>query len=525
MSEGLAATFRVLTKTENESAVRVLILALDSRDTIIQEGALKALLSRRSPEGKKEILRRMQNIPPSWKRVVQEYLNRLTGTLRDAVLGGDESLCLNACLAAVMFRDYNLIPSLLAAMEDSSKNKSVMAAEVLLELTVLLYDELLKPREPSDGGDPQWIRQHVVASLETAVQRFGRHKQREVIEAFLLLVDCENELLNHILQNPHHVVFLVLMEMLSRNTQPAVLQLLLSYLDVPQSPSAVLSVIANRNDIIFLRLLLGKIGREMTEPLRQNLKTITSFPWLQNAGKLLDQLDDAAQQNLVRLAMVSGIPRNQAFNALQWILKEGKAGGRREAACALAEFPGVEANSLALKSLDDPDPQVQAAIAGQLRNRGIPGVLPRLLKLLDSPHSVVRRTVRQNLSEFSFPRFLAAFEMLEDDPRENLGALVLKIDPQTIPRLRMELESAVRSRRLRGLAMTRVLNVGDRVEDLLLERLRDEDSRVRVEAAAALAGCRSPISRNALYDALQDRSHAVQEAVRKSLKQRGELPP
>ncbi|MBN2578090.1 MAG: HEAT repeat domain-containing protein [Pirellulales bacterium] len=521
----MTTTFRVLSKTENEAAVPVLVPALDSPDPAIQEGALRALLSRRNPAGQREILRRLQDFPPSWKTVIREFPGRLTSTLRDAVLSSDESLCLNACLAAVMFRDYDLIPTLLAAMEDPSPKKSTMAAEVLLELTLLLYDELSRPRDPADRHDPQWIRQHVVASLETAVQRFGRHKRREAIEAFLLLVPRENELLGHILQNPHHVGFLVTVELISRSTQPGILQLLLDYLDDPQAPSAVLSVIANRGDMVFLRRLLAKIGREIAEPVRQNLKKIESLPWLRRAGKILNQFDDDAQQSLLRLVMASGIPRNQALGALTWMLTEGKPGGRREAASALARFPGAEANNLALRALDDPDPQVQANIVRQMRSRGIPGVLPRLLELLDSPHAVVRRIVRQNLSEFSFPRFLAAFEMLEDEARQNLGSLVLKIDPQTVPRLRVELGSVVRSRRLRGLAITRILEVGDRVEDLLLELLRDEDSRVRIEAAAALGGCRSSVSRKALDDALRDRSLAVQDAARKSLEKRGELPP
>jgi HEAT repeat protein len=525
MSGGLATTFRVLTKTENEAAVPVLIPALDSPDAAIQEGALTALLFRRNQAGQREIVRRIENMPSRWKEIIRGNPGRLTGALRDAVLSPDEKLCLNACQAAVMFREYDLIPTLLTAVEDASLDKSAMAAEVLMELTVMLCDDLAKSREPADRGGPQWIRQHIVASLETSVQRFGRHKRRETIEAFLLLADRENQLLNLILQNPHHVGFLIIMETLSRSMQPGVLRLLLSYLDDPQAPSSVLSVIANRSDIVFFRLLLRKFGCDVADPVRQNVKKIETFSWLHRGGRIVDQLDDEAQQNLVRLLMASGVPHHQAFGTVEWILTQGKPAGRREAAAALADFPGADANTLALRALDDPDPQVQANIVQQVRGRGIPGVLPRLLELLDSPHAVVRRTVRQNLSEFSFPRFLAAFEMMEDDARENLGSLVLKIDPQTIPRLRTELESAVSSRRLRGLAIVRALGVADRVEDLLQELLRSEDSRVRAESASALAGCRSPVSRNALLDALSDRSIIVQESARKSLALRGELPP
>ena len=37
-----------------------------------------------------------------------------------------------------------------------------------------------------------------------------------------------------------------------------------------------------------------------------------------------------------------------------------------------------------------PDPHVQANVVVQLRERGIPGAISRLIQLLDSPHDVVR---------------------------------------------------------------------------------------------------------------------------------------
>ena len=47
--QGLATTFQVLAKTENEAALAVLLPALDYPQASVQEGALAALLNRRSP--------------------------------------------------------------------------------------------------------------------------------------------------------------------------------------------------------------------------------------------------------------------------------------------------------------------------------------------------------------------------------------------------------------------------------------------------------------------------------------------
>jgi HEAT repeat protein len=266
-----------------------------------------------------------------------------------------------------------------------------------------------------------------------------------------------------------------------------------------------------------VRYFLRKIGREPSAAMAQNLKRIESVSWLRMGGVFLEQLDDAAQHGVVRLAMNAGIPRLQAFSTIEHLLLRGKPAGRREAARALGEFQGADANALALKALADPDPQVQANILAHLRRRGIPGVLPRLLEMVDSRHAVVRKAARDSLVEFTFKRYLGAFEMLDEEVRHSTGTLVKKIDPQTIPLLREELQSPVRTRRLRGLAIVRAIDAVETLEELVIELLCDEDHLVRAEAAAALAMCPTQSSRGALENALSDRSPTVQEAARRSL--------
>jgi len=517
MSGGLATTFSVLSKTENESAVRVLLPALDSSNPTIKDGALAALLSRRNPAGQNEILRRIPSLSQRWKNIIQQHSGRLTGTMRDAVLGSDETLCTNACMAALMFGNYDMFPTLLTAMEDSSQPKADMAAETLMQLAVQLYDELAHPDESRAQHDPQWMHQHAVSCLETSVQRYGHHRRREVIEAFLLLVNPDNDVLNQILENPHHVCHLVLAEVMSRSSQSGVIRLLLAYLDKPQMPLAVLSVASNRCDLKFICELLHKVGRESSAVMGQNLKRMEIIAWLRNINNIADNLDDAAQHSLVQLVTAANIARTQVLSVIEYILQQGKPGGRREAALALAGFNGANANSLALRALNDTDPQVQANVLPQLRHRGIPGILTRLVETLDSPHLVVRQAARNALAEFSFSRFLGTFEMLDEETRKSTAALVKKIDQQSIPLLRKELQSPIRSRRLRGLQIVRVMNVADLVKDLVIDMLRDEDHILRAEAAETLGKCRSPDVISVLQEVLHDNSGAVREAALRSL--------
>jgi len=523
MSDGLTTTFCVLADTRNEAAVDVLIPALDSTNPAIQEGALAAVLTRRSADGHREILRRFPDFNDRWKAIVGQHPGRLTPTLREAVLGADPLLCRNACQAAVAFREYDLIPTLLTAIEGDGRPNGDAVVETIAALVERLYEELAGRGEPAVRRDPQALRRFVLGALELSVQRFGRHRRREVIEAFLLLAYGDNATLQQILQNPHHVAFLVAVDVLTHSEHAAVVRLLLGFLDDPQAPSAALSVVGNRGDARFARHLLRKIGLAPAAAVMHNLKRMTAVVWLRRGGAVLEHLDDAAQQAAVRLAVGAAIPRQQAYETIEYLLLHGKTGGRREAARALADFPGAAANAAALQASNDADPLVQATAVAQLRSRNIPSALPRLVELLDSRHAAVRAAARESLAEFNFARFVGTYDLLDDEVRKSTGALVKRVDPQTVPLLKEELKSPMRTRRIRGLEIARLLHLADAAEEAVVALLQDEDHLIRAEAAATLAAAHGDASYRALEEALHDRSPTVQDAAGRSLRSRAKF--
>ncbi len=519
MSEGLATTLAVLQKTDNEAAVRVLVPALDSPDHAIQDGALKALLLRKNRAGHREILRRLPRMPARWRTIVRQHQGRLAGALRDAILGLDPQVCLIACEAAIWFQEYDLIPTLLNALDGRGRVPVDVLARTVLSLCQALYDELAAPRDYTIPRGPQTVREHILPSLGESVARYPNHRRGEVLEAFLLLAGREDVALRKILINPHHAAFLPIIELLARSESGGIVRLLLSLLDDPHVPAAVLGVIAKRTDLRFVQHLLAKLGADPSPPAMQNLKKVQAVGWLHEGVAFLNQLDETGQHGVVRLVMNSGIPRLQAFTVIQQLLLHGKPGGRRAAALALAEFSGADANAFAVRVLDDPDPHVQASVVRQLRRRGIPGVLARMVELLDSPHAEVRSAARENLSEFTIQRFLAAYDLLDEEVRGSTAMLVKKADPQTLAVLRQELQSHIRSRRLRGLSAACSMDCVEPLEDAILELLDDADHVVRGEAVEALAKCASPASREAIEHARHDSSEMVRLAATRSLHQ------
>lgn len=523
MAGGIDITLGVLTRTKNEAALPVLVAALDGGDPQFAPAAFDALLARRGA-ALEELLARWPLFGDARKDKIVEHIGRFGAVLRAAIAGHDAQLAQAACDAVIRAREYDLASVLAAAAETAANTNAPLAAATLLTLTDALCKELAVARDRR-RRDPHLIRTQVLSLLEGAVQRFGKqHERRELIEAYLLLCGRDHGVLRQTLQDPYDKACREMVTTLTRSPRPGHLRLLLGFLDDAGAPLAAVQIFAHRRDIEFLRLLFKKVGYEPTAPMKANLRRIQSLPWLRDVAAL-EPLDDACQHAAVQVAVASAVARDDVFEFLRQMLESGKPGGRRAAAMALAHFHGAEANDLVIEKLGDPDPQVEAALLAQLRDRGIPGALTKLIAGLDSRAAPIREAARGCLVEFTFRRYVGTFDSLEEEVRRTSGRLVKKVDPQALPGLREELGSAVRARRLRGLLMTITMEMAVEVEDELLERMEEEDHLIRAAAVRALATAGTPRARAALREALLDRSVTVQRAAEECLLETADAVP
>jgi HEAT repeat protein len=261
---------------------------------------------------------------------------------------------------------------------------------------------------------------------------------------------------------------------------------------------------------------LKRIGAEPSPAIRANLKHVAVIPWLGDE-RLVESLDDARQRSAVRLAAVSGIKRSELTGLLEFMLRIGKPEGRRAAAATLAELKGPEIDVLLLRSLRDADPVVHATALRQLRPRGVPGALTTLIQALDHSSAEVREAARANLDEFTFRRYLPAFELLDEAVRRTTGVLVRKVDPTAPERLREELQSAQGRRRMRALEIAAGMELVTALEDAVLACVTDGDHLVRTEAARALGQVRTRAAREALVRLRDDPGFTVREAAEQAL--------
>ena len=145
MSNGLATTFEVLARTDNEAAVRVLVAALDSPDADIRQRAVEAILVRRRTGAGLEILRRLDRFGARERAIIARHHNRLGRALRDARA---EVSALWSKLQSLRTRVDRLAGSVLPSLDENQRlsAKAYEAGEIGLVELLLVNRQTLDAR-------------------------------------------------------------------------------------------------------------------------------------------------------------------------------------------------------------------------------------------------------------------------------------------------------------------------------------------------------------------------------------------
>lgn len=518
MPIGLNATFQYLAKTENLLADEVLIAALDSVHQPIRDLALQAVLERRSPDGHQEIFRRLAGLDEHCRAIVNERPDRLVRVVGEAVKGGDPQQFAMACETILSFHLYDALPVLIAELTRDSGSRREPAARTILELTERFYGELCSPKkEQPRHCDQDTARKRMISALEEAVGKFSQHGSIEVVEAFLMVSKQQNAGLRRMLQQPQESCRPAILDALTHSSRGGVLRLLLSFLEDPQMPQAVKTILAGRTDAKFLENLMAVAGAGASKTVTETLSRFDGFAWAKPGHPSLAQMDDQGQADAVALLMATSIPSKELLGLVGYLLLEGKTGGRRAAARAIHRFEFAEADGIVIRALNDPDPVVRAHVLKELRPRGIPRAMSLLIRMVDTPHDEIRLALREALPEFTFRHFMRSFDQLSDTMLATAAHLVRKIDVEAAWNLQMEMECLSPVRRRRAVLAAGAMGLVRDLEEKIIPLLSDDDHMVRVAAAQALADTDSAPSWEALRDALLDRSVIVQETAEQSL--------
>lgn len=524
MSEGLERTKRLLATTRNLAAVDVLLTAIDAPEPRVRFATVEALLERKNLKGQLAILRRLPTLNDQMRQKVVSAAPTLDRALRTALVDEDLELREAACELIRSLGEPDFIPLIIGGLESPDNPMAETLAATLFALLASLAspaDETAQDRGQAAAARRAALRGRTLRTLEGAVERFPHHRREELIEAFLMLARPTNPLVHTLFGKKDHACYQAAVHTMATSGREEVWRLLLGLLDQKHPPAGAAVVLAQREDVPFVRFLARNLGDEISNRTAQTLGRLEAIAWFTPKHAALRALDQDSLRGALRLLARCGLNRQQRFDVLASLAESGRSAARRVALEELSRLTGEDVNRLLLGYLDDPDPGVQATATVNLRSRSIAGSLGLLLAKLDSPHEVVRQAARDALNEYRFPRFLSVFDQLNEASSRRAGRLIKKIDPDTVPLLRAEFESPSRSHRLRALRVAEAVELVDEVESKLIDLLRDEteDGMVRTEAARLLAGSNSAGAFAALERALGISNPRVRSQAELSLAQ------
>jgi HEAT repeat protein len=517
VTTGIAKTFKTLAESRNDGAVALLGGVLDGPADPLAREAMTALLARPGKSPAREIIARWLHLDPSLRAIAAARPARLSPVNRDAMLAADRPGCESAAAAILECSDFEQFSLLAKLVGDEQYPQADLVDKLLVALAEQVYDGSTSLEDYVRQRELQRVRNHAVDTLQPLVERYGEHRRRPALEAFCSLARRENSVLRRVLREPRDAAHADVCDVLLHSPMMGVVHLLVSFLDDPYAPLPALEALSRRFDRPFLKELTSRLASVPSRAVVENLRRIDKIVWLGTDFAVIDDLDEMSQAGAVRLAAASGMARDEVLELLDYVLANGNVGGRRAASNVLPGFDDPKAAELLGRSLDDPDPEVQANVIAHLRPRNVQGALATLVAMVESPHDLVRQAAREGLEEFSFERYLRTFDSMDSDVRFTTGVLVKKIDPQALHDLLHELTAMSRMRRIRALAAAEAMKAVVDVEAPVLELLRDSDHMVRTAAAQALGACPTAAARDALREALQDRSVVVQETAEHSL--------
>lgn len=521
MSHPFDTTFTCLALTPNAAAIDVLVAALDVPDDEIRVRAVRALLKRRPTRGLVEVIRRLRTLPAEARDLVEEGADVLSRALRDCLVSGDAGLRDSAVELVERFEDYSAIPVLVQLLEDASLADRAELEHVIYELAAGLYEHLQFGLEQEDAGsylrDAQRIRHELLAALEEACHRFSSHRCRQVVEGLLLLGDPDNLHLKKLFRDGSEEVRGVAAELLCSSTHPGVMSLVLNSMTQNYPFPASFAAFQKRTDPEFICHLLRHWPRKLSPFQQKNLKEVHAIAWLDPERMHLEAVPAALHRPLVAFLLATGLSEPQKLAVLEWIIQFGSPEGRLAATEVLADLEDDKVQEVVLGSLDSQEPDVQAWAIKQLRSSSIPHAMELLVERLDSPVPEVQEAARGELAGFNVHRVLEIYDHLDRRTLLAIGALVRKIDPDTVQKLKDEMLNAIRRKRIRAARGALALNVHLEVADALVAMARDSDNLVRRTAAEILGKVPTHESAAALVELARDASPRVRQAAEASL--------
>ena len=359
-------------------------------------------------------------------------------------------------------------------------------------------------------------KHNVLTGFDRALSHFDELSHtRDVVEAVLILGDADNFAVQKSLVKGNADCRRLTGEMLLQSKHHGVMQLVLEFMSKNYPPPKVFEVMTQRSDAEFVAHLLRWLPNRLTAQQQKNFQQIESVAWIDPDRLTLETIAPSLQPALVNFVTVSGLPFDVKMKVHEWVVRHGTPEGRLAASNVLDSMDQSMAQEIVTGGLESEDEDIQAWATHQLRSQNVPEAIGLLVERLDSPMPAVRAAARDELQGFDISIMLDHFEKISPAVCLRAAQLIRKIDLDCVDKLRKELDSPIRRRKIQAARASVALGMHAELVPALIALLADTNPVVRRTGINSLATIRTAETIEALSGMLKDENERVRdEAVR-----------
>src|SRR5215212_3089234 len=507
----LSRLVQALVDSKNEAADGVLLEALQVGNDAEKALALNAIFRRGTVKALSGVIEQYSELPASLQSMMLGNVKQLHAALRECSKSHHQKTVLAAIRLISAGKQGKLTYILAEELHGTDDLIAKNASDAVVEMarwvsslsrrlqTIKLWQEAEAAGKKDDpASDPHVIYELLMAErpeVEYAVARaIDVHRGKyanELLRAALLLADWPGSKTLAILNTPKHGGQNAMVRRLQQAPDSEHVDAFLLAASAGGLRSHFGTVFSHIADPPVLDALLRRTHWLKDGQLQICMHQVARGVWWDDGelGRDLLRRDDDDAARIGEWISVSGmhdVMQDERLEKLRQHLPNHFAGRLRLLRLAMRRPRG--ASMALIKSfLTDPDERLARLAVREIVRRRPADFENMLIKLTTTASESVRRVISRAVGEVGFANFWERWDRLDGETRKAAGRAMLKVLSDGIKRLERKIRSGPVDSRIKAISIAQELQVGDALEQVLMQACADPNPKLRSKSVLVLA--------------------------------------
>jgi len=510
--QGLSLSFQCLARSSNTAAVDLLVSMIADSDPVIRFSVIGAMLERPEKCCGEAVLAAWESLDFDCRRIVRKRKEWLEHAVERSLKekGPDLSLAISATESLGIHSVVHLLVPIIETHPSERIRES--ASKTLLELVHQLG------REARVGRMNPMVRPALIAALADSCKRYDKHRNVELVDAFLTLSTWDDAELRELLSAKSSCAKLI-GRRFQTTERIAIIELLTGFIRKRNVPPFMIKIMAGRADELYRDVLLRTIGRDPSAIVLRNLQEMGMPRCCVGESELMDRVSPNLRAAAVH---VYNRTHTDLLGYLRLLVAAVELGG-----------PGCDAAVITgLNRCEVPPAKtwLRAAIILSSGDRDAidtdpdSDLLERLIHLLDRSDTGLARSVRRILEPLHAKPMLERLQGLPIDHRRAMGRIIMMVDGDAIDRIRDGLRHPVLKKRLAAISAADAFATVDLLTDAFQRIALEDHQDARVLACQVMANAESSASLKLLNEMANLPPCPVRDAAIEAIEKRATTP-